>query len=129
MELIPAIRDSDPVPSRFQRVREELEGALLAVDGAGAAAERSRVESLRDRFGGVLEAWDGGGRRSDDLAREVNEVRAEYERAVADLEIAALVRGGAGNGDEDLATWREAYTRNEAVYQEAERRYEELRAP
>src|SRR5580765_7819498 len=46
MELIPAIRDSDPVPSRFQKVREELEGSLLAV---GAGPERSRVESLRDR--------------------------------------------------------------------------------
>ncbi len=134
MELIPAIRDNDPVPSRFQRVREELEGALLAVDGAGVAAERGRVESLRDRFVAVLEAWDGAGRRSEDLAREVNEVRAEYERGVADLEIAALVHGGVGGGngageDAELATWREAYTRNDAAYHDAEQRYEEHRAP
>jgi preprotein translocase SecA subunit len=127
MELIPAIRDHDPVPSRFQKVREELETALFAVDGPGAAAERSRAESLRDRFSACLATWDAAERRGDDLAREVNEVRAEYERAIADLEIAVLVRGTPG--EDGLASWREGYVSGERIYQDAERRYEELRTP
>jgi preprotein translocase SecA subunit len=128
MELIPAIRDQDAVPSRFQHAREELEAALLEADGAGARTERHRFQGLGERFRDVLAAWDDAGRRSDDLAREVNEVRAEYERSIADLEIAVLVRGSTPT-DNGLGTWRDAYAQSERTYHEAERRYEELRTP
>src|SRR6185503_3887991 len=127
MELIPALRDNDAVPSRFQKVREELETALLEVDGGGVTAERGRLEALRNRFTALLEAWDSPGRRSDDLAREVNETRAEYERGIADLEIAVLVRADVG-GD-GIDTWKEAYTRGEATYHDAERRHDEILRP
>jgi hypothetical protein len=127
MELIPAIRDMERVPSRFQKVREEVETALLGVAGDGVAAERSRVEGLRDRFTALLGAWDGTARRTEDLARDVNEARADYERGIADLEIAVLVRGEA-NGD-GLATWRDAYANGDSTYHDAERRYEEIRGP
>src|SRR5262249_24313967 len=103
MELIPAIRDQDPVPSRYQRGREELEQALLGADGDGVTSERARVESLRERFASTLEAWDAAARRTDDLARELNEARSEYERGIADLELAVLVRGG--GGENGLGTW------------------------
>jgi preprotein translocase SecA subunit len=128
MELLPAIREHDAVPSGFQRVREELEAALLEADGAGAASERHRLEGLGERFRAVLAAWDEAGRRSEDLAREVNEVRSEYDRGIAELEIAVLVRGSAAS-DNGLGTWRDTYTQSERTYHEAERRYEELRTP
>src|SRR5262245_8524993 len=44
MELIPAIRDQDGVPSRFQKVREELESALLSVDGGAGATGEDRSQ-------------------------------------------------------------------------------------
>jgi preprotein translocase SecA subunit len=128
MELIPAIRDHDAVPSRFQRVRDELEAALLQADGVGTADERHRLEGIGERFRQVLTAWDEAARRTEDLAREVNEVRAEYERGIADLEIAVLVRESSGS-DNGLGTWRDSYSRSEQTYHEAERRYEELRTP
>jgi preprotein translocase subunit SecA len=127
MELIPAIRDNDAVPSRFQKAREDLEGALLEIDGTGVGAERSRLESVRSQFNTLLQVWDEGNRRTEDLGRQVNETRAEYERAIADLEIGVLVRGEQGNGD--VGTWREAYLRADASYHDAERRWEEIRAP
>src|SRR5262249_19004457 len=103
MELIPAIRDLEPVPSRFQKACEDVETALLAIDGGGVAAERTRAEGLRDRFRTLLAAWDGAARRTEELAEQINQARSEYERGIADLEIAVLVRGDA-NGD-GLATW------------------------
>src|SRR6185369_16824259 len=126
MELIPAIRDNDPVPTRFVKVREDLEGALMQVE-TGVGDERSRLESIRGQFNTLLSAWDEGARRTDDLARQVNETRAEYERAIADLEIGVLVRCQQGNGD--VGTWRDAYLRADATYHDAERRWEEIRGP
>jgi len=127
MELIPAIRDHDAIPSRFEKAREELETALLEIDGTGVGAERSRLETVRGRFNALLASWSEGARRTEDLAREVNETRADYERGIADLEIGVLVR--ANGADDGLDSWREAYTRAEAAYQDAERRWEELRRP
>ncbi len=128
MELIPAIREHEPVPSRYQKVREELEQNLLASDGSGGLVEHARASELRERFASVLATWDEAGRRTEDLARELSDARSAYERGIADLEVAILVKGpGAGNGD--LSSWRTAYVDAEHSYHDAERRYEELRGP
>src|SRR5438552_1827716 len=55
VELIRAVRDHDPVPPRYARVRQELETALLeAGAGAAVATERAMLEELKGRYGAVL---------------------------------------------------------------------------
>src|SRR5215475_3899423 len=39
VELIPAIRDQDPIPPRYARVKQEMEAALLEDGAAGATSE------------------------------------------------------------------------------------------
>src|SRR5262249_37012281 len=124
----PAIRENERIPSRYQKVRAELEDTLLAVDGAGTGAEREHVLDLRSRFAAVLEAWDAAARRNEDLAKQVNDLRAEYERGIAELELAVLVKTSA-EAQNGLGTWRDAYLKGEETYHDAERRYEEIRAP
>src|SRR5437870_496912 len=103
VELIPAVRDHDPVPPRYARVRQELETALLEAGAAAAVAtERAMLEELKARYGAVLDAWEQVGHRTDDTARELDERRSEYERGLSTLELALLVKGGAG-GNGDLA--------------------------
>src|SRR5213080_462948 len=97
VELIPAVRDHDPVPPRYARVKGELETALLEAGGGTAvASERAHLEELRARYGAVLDAWEQVGHRTDDTARELDERRAEYERGLSTLELALLVKGGTG---------------------------------
>jgi preprotein translocase SecA subunit len=128
VELIPAIRDRDPIPPRYRRVKEELESLLLGAGAGGVEGERADLVTLRDRYEAMLTAWEEGGQRSDDHGRELNERRAEYERGIAELELALLVKGPvAGNGE--LAQWREAYRSAEEVYVTAEREHEELQRP
>ncbi len=128
VELIPAIRDRDPIPARYARVKEEMEASLLQADESGAAAsERSELEDLRLRYDAALRVWSEGG-RTDSVARELNERRSEYERSLGQLELAVLVKGPvAGNGE--LASWREAYQDAEQAYVEIERRHEAAQAP
>jgi preprotein translocase SecA subunit len=130
VELIPAVRDRDPIPPRYRRVKEEIESTLLgAAGGADVATERSALEELRARYEAVLGAWDESG-RTEDVGRELDERRAEYERGLSVMEIALLVKGnvnGAGNGD--LEKLRTEYLQAEDDYVEAERLHEEKRAP
>ncbi|TMA68460.1 MAG: preprotein translocase subunit SecA [Deltaproteobacteria bacterium] len=129
VELIPAVRDHDPVPPRYLRVKGELETALLgAGGGAAVASERAGLEELKARYGAVLDAWEQVGHRTDDTARELDERRAEYERGLSTFELALLVKGGAaGNGD--LAELCGRYRAAEDAYVEAERLHEEKRGP
>ncbi|TMA66100.1 MAG: preprotein translocase subunit SecA, partial [Deltaproteobacteria bacterium] len=129
VELIPAVRDHDPVPPRYLRVKGELETALLgAGGGAAVASERAGLEELKARYGAVLDAWEQVGHRTDDTARELDERRAEYERGLSTFELALLVKGGAaGNGD--LAELCARYRGAEDAYVEAERLHEEKRGP
>src|SRR4029453_16891259 len=98
-----------------------MEASLLATDESGAAAsERSDLEAMRLRYDATLRLWSEGG-RTDTVARELNERRSEYERGLAQLELALLVKGPvAGNGE--LESWREAYEEAERAYVEIERR-------
>jgi preprotein translocase SecA subunit len=126
VELIPAIRDRDPIPNRYARVKEEMEASLLGA-GSGATAERSELESLRTRYDEALRVWTEGG-RTDQVARELNERRSAYERSLGQLELAVLVHGPvAGNGE--LETWRTAYQEAEGEYVEIERQYEAEQQP
>src|SRR5205809_12623 len=69
VELIPAVRDRDPIPQRYRRAKEELETTLLAADAGGAVAtERSALEDLRARYEAALAAWEEGGGRGDPRA-------------------------------------------------------------
>ncbi len=131
VELIPAVRDRDPIPSRYRRVKTELESTLLQAAGGGAVAtERSALEALRARYEAVLDAWEEGSLRNDDAGRELDERRAEYERGLSLMELALLVKGevnGAGNGE--LESLRGEYRQAEDEYVEAERLHEEKRVP
>src|SRR5438445_343927 len=83
VELIPAVRDRDPIPERYRRVKEELETTLLGADAGGAVAtERSALEDLRARYEAALAAWGEGGCRTDEAGRELDERRSEYERGL-----------------------------------------------
>ncbi|HJQ73771.1 MAG TPA: preprotein translocase subunit SecA [Gaiellaceae bacterium] len=130
VELIPAVRDRDPIPARYRRVKEELESTLLAAGaGAAVATERSALEELRARYGAVLEAWDES-TRTEEAGRELDERRSEYERGLSVMELALLVKGdvnGGGNGD--LEPLRGDYRKAEDDYVEAERLHEEQRGP
>jgi len=131
VELIPAVRDGDPIPERYRRVKEELETTLL---GAGSSApvadERSAFEALRERYEEVLAAWAEDGGRTHETGRELDERRSQYERGLSVLELALLVKGAAnaaGNGEfEEL---RQTYRAAEDDYVEAERLHEEKRVP
>jgi hypothetical protein len=83
VELIPAVRDGDPIPERYRRVKEELETTLL---GAGAKAlivdERSQFEALRERYEEILAAWEEDGGRTHETGRELDERRSQYERGL-----------------------------------------------
>ncbi len=106
-----------------------MEATLLEVGAAGGVvAERSELESIRARYDEMLRRWSEDGQRDDDVARELNERRSEYERGLAQLELAVLVKGpAAGNGE--LATWRQTYEEAEQAYVEIEREYDAARAP
>src|SRR5215471_16038154 len=129
VELIPAIRDHDPIPVRYARVKKEMEASLLEAGDAGAiASERSELESVRVRYDETLRRWSEDGQRDDDIARELNECRSEYERSLAQLELAVLVKGPvAGNGE--LATWRQTYEEAEQAYIQIEREHDAAQAP
>jgi preprotein translocase SecA subunit len=127
VHLIAAVRDRDAIPERYRRAKEELETALLADAAGGAVAERrAEFEALRGRYDAALAAWEE--QRTQDVARGLDERRAEYERGVGLLELALLVEGP-GAVDGELGEWRAAYRAAEAAYAEAERRYEEARRP
>src|SRR5205814_535223 len=124
VELIPAVRDRDPIPERYRRAKEELETTLLAADAGGAVAtERSALEDLRARYEAALAAWEEGGGRTDEAGRELDERRSEYERGLSVMELALLVKGNAGNGagNGELEELRAEYRAAEDDYVEAER--------
>src|SRR5207245_1737121 len=123
VELIPAVRDRDPIPKRYRRVKEELESTLLEAAGSGAVStERSALEALRARYEQVLEAWDERG-RSDEVGREPDE-------GLSVMELALLVKGNVnGSGNGDLEGLRTEYRQAEDDYVEAERLHEEKRVP
>jgi len=131
IELIPAVRDRDPIPARYRRAKEELETTLLAAGGGSAVAtERSTLEELGARYEAALQAWEEGGVRTDEAGRDLDERRAEYDRGLSVMELALLVKGnvnGAGNGE--LETLRTEYRAAEDDYVEAERLHEEKRGP
>src|SRR5581483_1924420 len=131
VELIPAVRDHDPIPVRYRRIKEEIETTLLGADaGATVASERSAFEDLRSRYEAVLEVWEEGGARTDEIGRQVDERRAEYERGLSVLELALLVKGNAGvAGNGELEALRAEYVAAEDEYIEAERLHEEKRGP
>src|SRR5262249_53254913 len=115
--------------ARYARVKEEMEASLLEPGDAGAVtAERSQLESVRARYDETLRRWSEGGQRDDDVARELNERRSEYERSLAQLELAVLVKGPAASNGE-LAAWRQTYEEAEQAYVEIEREYEAERGP
>src|SRR5437764_5498830 len=132
VELIPAVRDRDPIPERYRRVKEEIETTLLGADAGGAVAtERSALEDLRARYEAALAAWEQGGGRTDEAGRELDERRSEYERGLSVMELALLVKGNAGNGagNGELEPLRAEYRAAEDDYVEAERLHEEKRGP
>src|SRR5438094_512655 len=132
VELIPAVRDRDPIPERYRRAKEELETTLLGADAGGAvASERSALENLRTRYEASLAAWEEGGGRTDEAGRELDERRSEYERGLSVMELALLVKGNAGNGagNGELEELRAEYRAAEDDYVEAERLHEEKRGP
>src|SRR5207247_6960023 len=98
VELIPAVRDRDPIPERYRRAKEELETTLLGADAGGAvASERSALENPRTRYEASLAAWEEGGVRTDEAGRELDERRSEYERGLSVMELALLVKSNARN--------------------------------
>src|SRR3989442_11313492 len=132
VELIPAVRDRDPIPERYRPVKEEIETTLLGADAGGAVAtERSALEDLRARYEAALAAWEQGGGRTDEAGRELDERRSEYERGLSVMELALLVKGNAGNGagNGELEELRAEYRAAEDDYVEAERLHEEKRGP
>src|SRR5689334_6602458 len=131
VELIPAVRDRDPIPARYRRVKDELESTLLDAGGGSAVAgERSALQELRARYESALEAWEERGARSDEAGRELDERRAEYERGLSVMELALLVKGNVNGGaNGDLDALRVEYRQAEDDYVESERLHEEKRAP
>ncbi len=130
VELIPAVRDRDPIPARYRRVKEELETTLLEAGSGAVAGERTALEELRARYEAALDAWEEGGVRTDEAGRDLDERRAQYERGLSVMELALLVKGsvnGAGNGELDAL--RTEYGTAEDEYVEAERLHEEKRVP
>ncbi len=128
VELIPAIRDRDPIPSRYERVKEEMESSLLAEgDGGGVANERTELLEVRVKYDAALRLWSEGG-RTDAVARELNERRSDYERSLGQLELAVLVKGPvAGNGE--LQAWRQAHQDAELEYVRIERLHDAEQSP
>ncbi len=132
IELIPAVRDRDPIPERYRRAKAELETTLLGAGGGSAVeTERSSLEALGARYEAVLAAWEAGAARSDEAGRELDERRAEYERGLSVMELALLVKGDGGNGagNGELETLRATYRAAEDDYVEAERLHEAKRGP
>src|SRR5579875_2864443 len=127
VHLIAAVRERDAIPERYRRAKEELEAALM-VDAAGGVLAERRAEfaALRERYDAALAAWEE--ERTEQVARALDDRRAEYERGAGLLELALLV-DGPGALDGELGEWRAAYRAAEAAYAEAERRYEEARQP
>ncbi|HZP41599.1 MAG TPA: preprotein translocase subunit SecA [Candidatus Binatia bacterium] len=129
VELIPAVRDHAAIPARYRRAKEDIEAPLLAASGGSElAAERSSLDELRSRYEAALAAWEDGGARTDEAARELDERRAQYERGLSVTELAVLVKGAIG-GNGEIAELRQAYRAAEDAYVEAERLWEEQRAP
>ncbi len=130
VELIPAIRDGDPIPARYVAVKEEMEASLLGEAGAGAVdapAEREQLEESRLKYDAALRLWTEGG-RTQRVAQELDERRSEYERGLGQLEVALLVRGPvAGNGE--LEGWRQAHQEAEREFVEIERAHEAEQQP
>ncbi|MFN8543141.1 MAG: preprotein translocase subunit SecA [Candidatus Binatia bacterium] len=125
--LIPAVRDHDAIPDRYTRAKAEMEAALLGAGGEGdIAGVRAEFEAVRGRFEEALAAWEV--QRSDEDAQILNDRRADYDRGLADLEMALLVKSpAAGNGE--LTEWRRQYREAEDAYVDAERLWEALRVP
>jgi preprotein translocase SecA subunit len=130
VELIPAVRDRDPIPARYRRVKEELETTLLEAGSGDVATERTALEELRARYEAALDAWEEGGIRTDEAGRQLDERRAEYERGLSVMELALLVKGSVnGTGNGELDALRTEYGTAEDEYVEAERLHEEKRVP
>jgi preprotein translocase subunit SecA len=129
VELIPAVRDHDPIPPRYRDIKTELESTLFNAGGGDAVdTERQSLEELRSSYEAVLDAWEQVGHRTDDVARELDERRSQYERGLSTMELALLVKAGIG-GNGNLAEICSDYRSAEETYIEAERLHEEKRGP
>src|SRR5207253_2101988 len=88
VELIPAVRDRDPIPERYRRAKEELETTLLAADAGGAVAtERSALEEKRGPYEEALRAAER--RYEADRAKyvaAVEEIREQLQKAPQEYE-------------------------------------------
>src|SRR5262249_60296336 len=78
VELIPAIRDQDPIPPRYARAKKEMEAALLDEGAAGATSERSELANVRIRYVAALRLWSECA-PTDAAAREHNVRRSESQ--------------------------------------------------
>ena len=73
IELIPAVRDHDPIPSRYRNVKSELETSLLEAGASGlVTSERATLEALRDRYEEALTAWEADGARTEEAGRALD---------------------------------------------------------
>jgi len=50
VQVIPAVRDRDPIPERYRRVKEEIETTLLGADAGGAVGPSVGARDLRARY-------------------------------------------------------------------------------
>jgi preprotein translocase SecA subunit len=129
VELIPAVRDHDPIPPRYRDIKTELESTLFNAGGGDAVdTERQSLEELRSSYEALLDAWEQVGHRTDDVARELDERRSQYERGLSTMELALLVKAGIG-GNGNLAEICTDYRSAEETYIEAERLHEVKRGP
>ena len=80
VELIPAIRDRDPIPPHYVRAKEELEASLLQEGEHGSAASaHTDLEDMRARYDAALRLWTEGG-RTETIAQELNDRRSASRR-------------------------------------------------
>jgi preprotein translocase SecA subunit len=129
VELIPAVRDHDPIPARYRRAKAELQTTLLdAAAGNSVGAEGAALREIDARYEAALTAWEEAEVRSDEAARALDEVRSQYERGLSEMELALLVKGGAAQNGE-VAELRGDYRAAEDDYVEAERLHDEKRGP
>src|SRR5439155_1504089 len=84
VELIPAVRDRDPIPERYRRVKEELEEALRAAERryeADRAKYVAAVEEIREQLQKAPEEYEA--RYKEILEKYKQTCAEEHELVVA----------------------------------------------
>ena len=125
-QLIDALHSFRTIPESYVEVKESLDEAVLAHEGAGESGIRREFRKASEAFGAFVERWQGADGQRQQLLEAIDDSRRMYEQRLEEYEF-VVTRSVVSQG-EDAALVKE-FEANRAAFEEAEAHCEALRIP